>query len=1200
MVRRVKLIVISVILVLPYFGSGQETIKNKKRYFQLPSKATSSDYRSGIINIKVKPEYRNAFTNSHQLKTKASKIFEELGFESLRPVVPENKQQILNARIKRKPKYDLGLYQRIRFSGNIPIEDAINKIYATGMVEFAEPEYIEKIHLIPDDSLLDRQYHLELIKAFNAWDISTGDTTVVIAIVDSGIDVDHPDIKGNLWVNPNDPADGIDNDGNGYIDDINGWDFGGALKEMLDDGDNDPDITKGGGHEHGLGVAGIASAASNNGIGFAGTGYNCRIMVTKHFADDQPEDAVAYASSPYEGIVYAAENGAHVINCSWGSSFRSQFNQDLINYVALDLGALVVASSGNSGLEEAHYPSDYDNVLSVSAVDRSLRKSSFTTYGKGVDITAPGSAIPILEIDASYGVTQGTSFSAPMVAGAAGLVKSVYPEFDGLQVGELLRVTANDTIYEVNSSSSFSNKLGKGILDMGKALTAQPPSIRMMSFRLFNDEGNTPGLGDEAYFVADFKNFLWPSSNGLSVKLSSESGLLQVIDDISDLGIIERGQTITNAAKPFKVRIDENVPTNMKIDLLLEFEDGEYTDYQYISILLNPTFLNIEENLVTSSIAENGRIGYRDSQQFEGLGFIFDSRNNLYEMGLMAGNSDWQLSNSVRSLPGTPDDDFSSTKRISHQSPGDFSAAEIMGQFVDSLAGDSACNILVDYRTMVWKEAPNDKYFIVEYSIKNIGDSILNSFYTGLYADWDIGDDGRADRADWDAGTSMGYVYNTDTSDQVYTGIQILTGSPNYWAIDNDETITGNPWGVYDEFKDEEKYESMSSGIGRQQAGFGDADGDDVSHTVAAGPFAIDPGDSIVIAFAIHGASSFEDLIASAQAADTVYNRTIKEPAPVLTDTDICYEDSAVLTASGATAYKWYKSKTGGEAFFEGEEYTTVNLLNDTTFYVSNAENTWESVRTPVNVNVKANPSIILSGSLFLCNGDTTTLMVEEADTYLWSPGNETTQHIEVTETGDYNITVTYAALGCVSTSEVISIVKNESPSAAFLLDKNEIKKDEDIVINMTDQSVNTSGWFWKLSDGQTSTEQNPNFTVNTQIPIDVTLTATSPEGCQDKDIQTIDVITGLDEETRLAKSLKFYPNPTTGELNIELSNEYTGNFSVIIYNSTGKVVKAFHYSKRGEYALEIIDLNGLSKGLYLLQINQEPLGQSTSRIILR
>ena len=1192
----------SILLIFPVFTEAQDYQKKLKKYFQLPQGASSKDYHSGIINVKLKPQHKYAFKGNNQINPKTLRILEDLGFESIEPLVSGKGTRSPLARISKKPQFDLELYNRFRYNSNVPIEEAINLLHSTGLVEIAEPEYVQMMNFDPNDSLLYQQYHLEIIKAFGAWDVSQGDTTIVIAIVDSGVDIHHPDLKDNLWVNPNDPVDGLDNDGNGYIDDIHGWDFAGALANV-NDGDNNVDIIKGGGHQHGLSVASVAGATTNNEIGFAGTGFNCKIMVTKHFADNQPEDALSYATNPYLGVIYAAENGAHIINCSWGSTFRSQINQDIINYVSEDLGVLVVASSGNSGLEEAHYPSDYDHALSVSAVDKNLKKSYFTTYGKGVDITAPGSAIRVHEIDGDYGVQQGTSFSSPMVAGAAGLVKSLYPEFSGIQVGEVLRVSANDTIYDVNPSSTFRNKLGKGVLDMQKALTTQFPSIRMESFRLLNDEGKSPSPGQEADFFANFKNFLWPSTNGLKVKLISKSGLLEVIKEVSDLGVIMMNQVTTNDAHPFRVKIKENIPTNLKIDLILEFEDGEYQDYQFVSIILNPTYLDIQENLISTTIAENGRIGYQDTDQNQGLGILFDDKNNLYEMGFMVGNSESQVSSSVRSIDDSYDDDFYSIKRISELRPGNFSSSEVFGEFNDSNAGDSASNVKVSYRTMVWKEAPNDKYIIIEYSIKNEGDSILNSLVAGLYADWDIsegtGGDGRNDRADWDADLDLGYVYNTDSLNQYYSGIQVLAGPPNYWAIDNNANVEGNPWGVYDGFEDEEKYLAMSSGIGRQQAGFESESGNDVSHTVAAGPFALDPGDSITIAFAIHSASSLQELKASSHAADTMYNYTFKEAAPVISNMEICYGDSASLMASGATTYRWYTKKTDGDPIFEGDQFITENLYIDTIFYVSNAEFSWESVRTPVKVILKANPTITLSGSQVLCNNDTTTLIVAEADSYLWLPGRETSRQLNVTESGLYSVTVTSDSLGCASLSEEIEIIKYESPLALFTLDKNEVQRNEDIEIILTDQSVNTSSWFWKLSDGQTSTEQNPIFTVNTIEPIEVILTATSNTGCQDQDIQTIDVITSLDDENELSESIKFYPNPTNGLIKVELVNEYTGKYEIMIYNTMGKMVKHYIFYKEGEFSQGTIDLNGLTKGMYLLQINQNPLGRSTSKILL-
>ena len=123
---------------------------------------------------------------------------------------------------------------------------------------------------------------------------------------------------------------------------------------------------------------------------------------------------------------------------------------------------------------------------------------------------------------------------------------------------------------------------------------------------------------------------------------------------------------------------------------------------------------------------------------------------------------------------------------------------------------------------------------------------------------------------------------------------------------------------------------------------------------------------------------------------------------------------------------------------------------------------------------------------------------------------------------------------------------------------------------------------------------------MNTIEPIEVILTATSNNGCQDQDIQTIDVITSLDDESPLSESLKFYPNPTTGEIKIELVNEYTGKYEITVFNTMGKMVRQYSFNKNGEFAQGIIDLSGLSKGMYMLHIDQNPLGRTTSKILLQ
>jgi hypothetical protein len=500
---------------------------------------------------------------------------------------------------------------------------------------------------------------------------------------------------------------------------------------------------------------------------------------------------------------------------------------------------------------------------------------------------------------------------------------------------------------------------------------------------------------------------------------------------------------------------------------------------------------------------------------------------------------------------------------------------------------------------MVWKEVPNDKYFIIEYTIYNRSTAILDNFHVGLFADWDISDSGQSDRAGWFEDTSLGYVFNLDTieNNPVLSGIQCLTGSPQYFAIDNDESIENNPFGIYDGFTDEEKFKSISSGIGRAEAGTGNESGSDVSHSIGTGPFTIAPEDSIVIAFAVHGASSLKKLIASSKAADTMYNYTLKTPAPVLTDEIACYEDSAILQASGAENYQWYTAKTGGIPFHEGEIYTTGILRQDTTFFVSNADNSWESVRTPVEVSLRANPEISLSGSKLLCDNDTLILLAEKADNYLWHPGNENTQTIRISEAGIYSVTVMDTTYGCISTSEGIVVQKFKSPQAIFEVDPQEIEKNQDTGIFLTDLSVNAMNWFWQLSDGNTSNDRNPAFTVNTQIPIRVNLTITADNGCQDTTSVLIDVITSL-EDNDLSDAWRVYPNPSEGILLYQLMNDQEGTYRMTFYNPEGKAVGNYEFFKSGLIREDMIDLTGFSAGIYIVRL-LDPAGKKAFRRIV-
>ena len=218
---------------------------------------------------------------------------------------------------------DISQYFKIGYDKSYPLEDYINALYETGYFEKVEPVYLEQSLYVPNDPLSTNQYYLNLIKANEAWDITKGSPSIVIGIVDSGGDLDHPDLQNNIYIDPADPTDGIDNDNDGYIDNNRGWDFSGADASLIGTpgftGDNHPQVTKGGRHAHGSMVAGCASATTNDGVGISGVGFNTKLLFTKHYADNQAVNSNSYSSNLYEGVWYAATHGAKIINCSWES-----------------------------------------------------------------------------------------------------------------------------------------------------------------------------------------------------------------------------------------------------------------------------------------------------------------------------------------------------------------------------------------------------------------------------------------------------------------------------------------------------------------------------------------------------------------------------------------------------------------------------------------------------------------------------------------------------------------------------------------------------------------------------------------------------------------------------------------------------------------------------------------------------------------
>lgn len=371
------------------------------------------------------------------------------------------KFQIYKAKATFATSTDIKLQQTIRVSFRNPkdIGMLIKELTANPLVEYAEPVPYNVTGYTPSDlgsNTTTGQWGLYKIKAREAWDISKGDSAITVAVVDDGVNIFHNDLNNNVWRNPKEIAGNkIDDDNNGYVDDIFGFDVG----------DNDPDpFHPNTNFTHGTHVGGIAGAVSDNQLGVASIGYNISIMAVKCTFNSQSN--TASIPMAYEGITYAANAGADIINCSWSSPQFSQTAQNVINF-AVSKGSIIVAAASNDGVEQIRYPAAYDGVIAVASTDINDNKSSFSNYGTWVDVSAPGSRIRSTIATGSYSTFDGTSMATPMVAGLLGLMKSHNPYLTNAQLEQCLLDSA-ERIDALNQS--YAGKIGKGRIDAEKSL----------------------------------------------------------------------------------------------------------------------------------------------------------------------------------------------------------------------------------------------------------------------------------------------------------------------------------------------------------------------------------------------------------------------------------------------------------------------------------------------------------------------------------------------------------------------------------------------------------------------------------------------------------------------------------------------------------------------------------------------------------
>lgn len=805
-------------------------------YSQLCNAQYVDEFLPKTIVFKLKEANRNVASKTTIDNIQLNKLFNELGLVKLQKKFPNKLKE------ERVGFVDLSLIYEFTYTNNYDVAEAIILMYRLKLFDYVEPHFLPKLCYTPSDTLISNQWYITKINAENAWNTSTGDTNIVIGITDTGWDPTHPDLIGNVKKNYNDPINGFDDDADGYIDNFLGWDLAN------DDNDALWESTS-----HGVNVSGIAAATTDNVTGIAGVGFNTKFLPVKI------SNSAGQLTHAYEGIVYAADHGTHIINCSWGGYSTSQFNQSIIDYAIINKGCIVIGAMGNDNSDDVFYPAGFKGVLSVAGTLQTDVRNSTSNYGFYADISAPGDNMQTTGANGGYGINGGTSMAAPVVSGAAAILKSQFPSYTNQQIAALIQATADD-ISGLNSS--YVDQIGTGRVNLFNAINASSSEFMELTNHIATDNNNNVFVaGDTLEIETFFTNYLDPLT-GLSITLSSTSPYVNIIDGNALLPNVATQAVVSNNSDKFLVQILAGAPQNEKVTFKVVLSNGSYTNNEYFNVTLNTDYINLEENLVTTTITSNGKIGFNDVNNSVGLGFTYDGKQLMYECGLMIGDGVSRVADVIRD-GANQDFDFSSVQNVALNPP--YKSAKDLYNILNDSPLTSSMNIDVEQYSYVYANSPDDKYVIVVYKILNTGTTTLNNLYAGLFADWDI-ENPNNNKSGFDASRNMGYVYSL-TNDSIYAAIKLLSGgSVNNYSLDLDGSggIDINGSG----FPSSEKYGTLSTS--RNFAG--GVSGNDVAHVVSSGSFSLNQGEKIKVAFALIAGDSLQDIQASADAAQIKYN----------------------------------------------------------------------------------------------------------------------------------------------------------------------------------------------------------------------------------------------------------------------------------------------------------------------------------------
>ncbi|MEO1449315.1 MAG: S8 family serine peptidase, partial [Bacteroidota bacterium] len=650
---------------------------------------------------------------------------------------------------------------------------------------------------------------------------------------------------------------------------------------------------------------GIVGATADNNRGLPGICFNCRYLPIKA----APDDSVNIITGGYPGIVYAADMGADVINCSWGSGFRSKFGAEVVAYATINRGAAVVAAAGNDMADKRNWPAAYEAVISVANTTLGDTICCNSTFDYTIDISAPGEYIVSTFGSAGYWTWAGTSAASPVAAGAIGLTKAHFPEYTAAQAAQRVRVTCDD-IYDENPG--YVDRLGSGRVNMLRALTdPERPSVRIETLRIRDLDGD--GIlagGDTAVIDLDLLNYLTPTQ-ALSLKLEVppiQQGFVMMLSDSVFVGGIE---TMEIKATPtsFLVELRETLPADLTLALRFVFDDPafNYHDIEVREQKINTSYLDIRQNALHTTVNSQGNFGFHDFfQQEEGIGVEFNGmRNVLSEGGLMIATAGNRVSDRIRNS-GFRDLDFQPLLPVSRQYAPELPPFTSVSRFSDGFS-PTPIGVSVTHHSYAFDDSAYQQFVIFRYIIQNNNAANLGNLYAGLFADWDISPLITPARittrnaAESEESLKVGFTYDVRGLDSTLYGVTLLSDQ-NFRTYAGDANATN--------FGALSKFNMLKGDPGDATAEIGvNGIGVDAYQVVGAGPMSLAAGGYDTIAFAVMAGTDWETFQQQVMDANEAYQCRILGKGPLYSffvgDTLLAIDEPVAFNDLNTNATQW-------------------------------------------------------------------------------------------------------------------------------------------------------------------------------------------------------------------------------------------------------------------------------------------------------